>query len=101
MSKTLKSHHSSPDIADLLSSSPKAKYALKNHEKCKNPLTISKSESHSRDSGTFSYDVNASQKTHNIFHKDDSTTQSSHAHIKQLELDSPQSVPVNEEDFNQ
>ncbi|CAL8359595.1 unnamed protein product [Lota lota] len=99
-SKTLKIHHSSPDIADPVSLSPKANNALKNHEKCKNPLTISKSESHSRETDTFSYDVNTSQRTDETFHKEDSTAQSSHAHIEQLQLDSPQSVTVNEEDLN-
>jgi len=98
-SKVLKSHQSSPDFADLVSSSPQANYALKNHEKCK-PLPMSKSESHSREIGTFTNDVNSSQRTDNAFHKDDSTIQSSQAHIKKLQLDSPQSVTVNEDDMN-
>ncbi|XP_030222472.1 zinc finger protein 469 [Gadus morhua] len=98
-SKILKSSHSSPDIADMSSLSSKANNALKNHEKCKNPLTISKSESHSREIGTFSYDMNTSQRTDET-HKDGLTAQSCHAHIEQLQLDSPQSVTVNKEDLN-
>ncbi|KAM4618286.1 zinc finger protein 469 [Polymixia lowei] len=101
-SEALKSYHSHVDEADPVSSSPKAKGAIKNIEKCQSSHTTSreKLESYSKEIGaTVNSDINNSQRIDNTASSEESS-QSSNAHLKRLQLDSNSAATNKETDFN-
>ncbi|XP_071358988.1 zinc finger protein 469 [Trachinotus anak] len=97
-----KKNHSNPEVAELVSSSQKAKDTMKNFEKSKSSHTKSREKpvSHRKETGTtVSSDRNALQRADNL-HPKEEPTQSSSADNKPLQFDSHSPTINKETDFN-
>lgn len=96
-----KKYHSNPEVADPVSSSQKAKDAMRNYEKSRSSHTKSREKlvSHRKEtSTTVSSDKITLQRTNNLCPK--APTQCSSTDNKPLQFDSQSSITNKETDFN-